>query len=271
MGVGFVGGAWSLRDAERRRSACGRAREARGGEESRRGPRGRPVEVHVMCDRNSRKERPQLSAVAAALRGAAFAAPLTSAAVHAGQVEEIVDNTKSLGITGVVFFLTFWGLISFVKGATKARIEQRNYTVAEDPSAIAAASAKHFMGRSYRINREADTRPGVVTFEGDVAPSTFLALLLVFSLAAGLSGLVVILNTLLPESYHSPLWWNLDWLSLLVAPWYWKGASRIEQVKMMIEESFDSPSANTVYIKGHRDELMEYEKALGYKRNEQPL
>jgi len=191
-------------------------------------------------------------------------------AARAEDAADVVENTKSLGITGVVFFLTFWGIVSFVKGSTKARIEQRNYTVASDPSSIASESAKHFLGRAYRINRDADPRPGVVTFEGDVAPSVFLAVLLVCSLAAGFSGLVVILNTVLPESYHSSLWWNLLWLSFPVGPWYWSGASRVEQVKMMIEQDNQDPTANTVYIKGHRDELAEFEKALGYKRNEQP-
>uniref|UniRef100_A0A7S1ERL7 Uncharacterized protein n=1 Tax=Timspurckia oligopyrenoides TaxID=708627 RepID=A0A7S1ERL7_9RHOD len=194
---------------------------------------------------------------------------ILSAQSASASAESMLDNTQSLGITGLVFFLTFWGLISFVKGSTKARIEQRNYSVQGDPADLARRTAAHFLGRSFAINREADKRPGVVTFEGMVAPSTALAALLVFCLAIGLSGLVIILDLVLPEQYQSPLWWNIVWLSGLVAPWYWNGAKRVEQVKLMIEENSETEKGmNTIFIKGHRDELLEFEQALGYKRNE---
>jgi len=175
------------------------------------------------------------------------------------------SNLNSLGITAVVWFLTFWGLISFVKGSTKPRIEQHNYSVEEQPDSIAKKTLKHFTSRAYKVNPNADKRVGVVTFEGLVSPSVFLASLLAGCLGLGFSSLVVILNTFLPEDFHSPYWWNLVWLSFAVVPWYWNGAKRIEQVKLMIED--EGQGASKVFIKGHRDEILEFERALGYTRN----
>ncbi|KAA8497528.1 Protein COFACTOR ASSEMBLY OF COMPLEX C SUBUNIT B CCB1, chloroplastic [Porphyridium purpureum] len=180
------------------------------------------------------------------------------------------DNLRSLGITALVWFLTFWGLISFVKGSTKPRIEQHNYSVEGEPGAMARACAQHFASRAYKINAQADTRPGVVTFEGLVSPSYFIAGLLFSCLALGLGSLVVLLNTFLPDEYRSVYWWGITPVSALVVPWYWRGAERIEQVKLLIEEAETPGEPNTVYIKGHRDEIMEFERTLGYVRNEVP-
>lgn len=84
---------------------------------------------------------------------------------------------------------------------------------------------------------------------------------------SGLWSATYILNFILPEQYQSPYWGLLSFGALAVVPWYWKRASREEQVKVMIEEE-DDDAVSTVYLKGHRDEIDELERSFGWKRNE---
>jgi Cofactor assembly of complex C subunit B len=73
-------------------------------------------------------------------------------------------NYASLSVTALVFFLTFWGSISFVKGSTKARITQASFTIPTGPSAVAKTVTKYLSSRGFSADPEADPRPGVVTF-----------------------------------------------------------------------------------------------------------
>lgn len=182
------------------------------------------------------------------------------------QLSEISDvNIRSLGVTAFVFFLTFWGGISFVKGSTKERVTQASFTVREPAGAVANKTARYLMERAFVADMEKDGRPGVITFTGEVRASTSVASILVAVAASGLWSATYILNFVLPESLKSPWWGLLTFTSLAVVPWYWKKASRKEEVKIMVESEND---LSTLYVKGHRDEIAEMEKAFNWKRNE---
>eukprot|EP00189_Rhodosorus_marinus_P004991 CAMPEP_0113963854 /NCGR_PEP_ID=MMETSP0011_2-20120614/6769_1 /TAXON_ID=101924 /ORGANISM="Rhodosorus marinus" /LENGTH=220 /DNA_ID=CAMNT_0000975999 /DNA_START=45 /DNA_END=707 /DNA_ORIENTATION=- /assembly_acc=CAM_ASM_000156 len=178
---------------------------------------------------------------------------------------EVADVGKSLGMTSVVFFLTGWGMVSFVKGSTKARIIQTRYTTSTEPSKLIQDAVSHFASRAYRINNEADKRPGVITLEGLVSPSATVAGILLSCAVASLASLVIVLQTYYPEQFSSNLLWLSVLPSVLIVPWYWNGAERIEQVKLLVEA--DENSKNKLFLKGHRDEIAEYEAAMGVKRD----
>lgn len=173
-------------------------------------------------------------------------------------------NRNSLFATAFVFFLTFWGGVSFVKGSTKPRITQASFTLQEPSADIAKKTARYLMQRSFVADPEKDTRKGVMTFTGKVRASSSVASILVAVAASGLWSFTYILNFILPQQYQSPYWGWLTALSFLVVPWYWKQASRTEQVKVMVEED---EGLSTLYLKGHRDEIEELEKAFSWKRN----
>lgn len=79
---------------------------------------------------------------------------------------ELSDVGRSLTMTSVVFFLTSWGMVSFVKGSTKARIIQASYTVGgQSPKDLVENAVRHFTSRAYAIDPEEDKRPGVITFK----------------------------------------------------------------------------------------------------------
>lgn len=176
-------------------------------------------------------------------------------------------NKGSLFATAFVFFLTFWGGISFVKGSTKPRITQASFTVREPAPSIMKRTAKYLMERSFKpdLDRKMDSREGVMTFTGEVRASTSVAAILVAVAASGIWAATYILNFVLPENLQSSYWALLSLVSFAVVPWYWKEASRTEEVKIMVEEEDD---LSTLFMKGHRDEIEELEKAFQWKRNE---
>lgn len=176
-------------------------------------------------------------------------------------------NLKSLGVTAFVFFLTFWGGISFVKGSIKERETQASFTLREAPSSIAKRTSAYLMERAFVPDLNKDGRKGVVTFTGKVRASSSVASLLVAVAASGIWSLTYILNFVLPDNLQSPYWGLLSLLSLALVPWYWKNASREEEVKMMVQEEDDGLS--TLFVKAHRDEIIEMENAFNWKRNEE--
>lgn len=122
------------------------------------------------------------------------------------------------------------------------------------------------MQRSFVPDLEKDGRDGVVTFTGAVRASTSVASILVAVAASGIWSASYILNFVLPDSLQSPYWGWLSVLSVLVVPWYWKKAARTEEVKLLVEQEEDGVSK--LYVKGHRDEIEEMERAFSWKRDE---
>lgn len=177
-------------------------------------------------------------------------------------------NRGPLFATAFVFFLTFWGSISFVKGSTKERITQASYTLSEPASPIAKKTARYLMERSFTPDPEKDDRKGVMTFEGKVRASTSVATILVAVAASGLWATTYILNFVLPPALQSDYWGLITLLSFAIVPWYWKKANRTEYVKVMIQEEEEGDTSSTLYVKGHRDEIEELEKHFKWKRNE---
>lgn len=177
-------------------------------------------------------------------------------------------NKGPLFATSFVFFLTFWGGISFVKGSTKPRITQASFTLRSPAADLAKQTARYLMQRSFVADLDADPRPGVATFTGEVRASSSVASILVAVAASGLWSATYILNFILPPQLQSDWWGLLALASVAVVPWYWKQASRTEEVKVMVEEEDEIEGVSKVYIKGHRDEIESLERNFGWKRDE---
>jgi Cofactor assembly of complex C subunit B len=232
-------------------------------------PLSAPSPALSLAQRNARVQpsSPVMTSAFASDIAAAAAASTTTAAsfLHLAEVSSV--NYSSLAVTAFVFFLTFWGSISFVKGSTKPRITQASFTIPVGPSAVAKTVTKYLSERGFVADPDADPRPGVVTFTGNVKASSSVSVLLVLVGASGLWASSLILNVLLPEALQSPNWGWISLLSVLVVPWYRGQAERTEQVLVLVEE--DEPGAqSTLFLKGHRDEIIALENALGWVRND---
>jgi Cofactor assembly of complex C subunit B len=193
--------------------------------------------------------------------------------LHLAEVNAV--NYNSLAVTALVFVLAFWGGISFVKGSTKTRMTQASFSIPAAPPAVASTVSRYLQGRGYVADNNADPRPGVVTFTGEVKASTSVSVILVAVGSSGLWAASLILNVLLPVQYQSENWGWIALLSLLVVPWYRNQAQRTEELKVMVEQADGSNAPypavaeeSVLYIKGHRDEIISLEEGLGWVRND---
>jgi len=211
-------------------------------------------------------------------RASAELATTAYALTHLAEVT--ATNQSSLGVTAFVFLLTAWGGLSFIKGSVKDRLTQASFTLPTDtsPDTLARKASAILTGRAYVAKPEMDERPGVMTYEGVVKPSTSIATILVSVAVAGLAGVVLMANLVLPPEYASSKWYAVSVLGAAVGPWYWAKAERAEQFKCMVQvgEGGNEPLAGvpgvpstgvTLFVKGHRDEVAVFERELGVKRN----
>lgn len=181
-------------------------------------------------------------------------------------------NYNSLSVTALVFVLTFWGGISFVKGSIKPRITQASFSLPVPAADVATTVSSYLMTRGFAPDNDKDPRPGVVTFEGNVRASTSVASILVAVAGSGLWAGSLILNVLLPENLKSDYWGLIALTSFLVIPWYKNQAARVEEVKVLVEESEGEgtmeETKSVLFLKAHRDEILTMEEALGWQRND---
>lgn len=129
----------------------------------------------------------------------------------------------------------------------------------DDEAALLPRLQQYFTDRAYRI-AAVDRETEIVTFEGLVRPSVFLALLLTGLAAIGGMCLALVLSMLFPDIGQ------LFLLLLLIAPiagwFYWQGSARIEQVRLKVEAPEGEPLPTLIKISGHRDELAVFQETL---------
>jgi Cofactor assembly of complex C subunit B len=158
----------------------------------------------------------------------------------------------------VLTLLMLVGLIFFLKSSTKDRTTEMIFA---HPSwgeeQLLRETIAYLLGRAYKVMR-VDAEREAITLEGQVSPSVALMVLLMLMAGIGLSCISLVLATLLPDLG------DLVWLSLLSVPgvgvFYWRGASRKEQVNLEMR----SPAR--LWVKAHKDEITEMQQALGLQR-----
>ncbi len=158
--------------------------------------------------------------------------------------------------TLIITLLLAVGLFFFIRASTKDRIEQMVLETSDSEAVLLPRLQAYFTDRAYKVTA-VDRDTDIITFEGLVRPSVFLASLLTGLAAIGAMCLALVLSMLLP---------TIGWaflLLLLVAPlagwFYWQGSSRIEQVRLKVEAQ---PDATSIRISGHRDELAVFQETL---------
>jgi hypothetical protein len=162
--------------------------------------------------------------------------------------------------TLVLTLLLAVGLFFFIRASTKARIEQMVLETSDAEAVLLPKLQAYFTDRAYRI-AAVDRDTDIVTFEGLVRPSVFLATLLTGLAAIGALCLALVLSMLFPDV--DKLWWGLLLLVAPLAGWfYWKGSSRTEQIRLKVEAQEGEPSPTVVKISGHRDELAVFQETL---------
>jgi Cofactor assembly of complex C subunit B len=167
-------------------------------------------------------------------------------------------NNTVLTSTFILTLLLAVGLFFFIRASTKDRIEQMVLT-GESEADLLPRLQTYFSDRAYRI-AAVDQDTDIITFEGLVSPSVFLAALLIGLAAIGAMCLALVLSMQFPEIG------NVFLVLLVAAPlagwFYWQGSARTEQVRLKVEVSADAPSSTLIKISGHRDELAIFQSTL---------
>lgn len=170
------------------------------------------------------------------------------------------------------FFLTLLlgvGLFFFLRAATKDRTELGQYETPWDEAALLDKLQQYFAARSYDVTGVNPER-GEITLIGLVRASLPLAIFLSLLAATGLGCLALVLALLFPT-----VGWGFAGL-LVVAPlagvFYWRGATRPEQVSFRIAEVGTGRDRVTcLRVSAHRDELLTLQGQLGLKPTEAEL
>jgi Cofactor assembly of complex C subunit B len=167
--------------------------------------------------------------------------------------------TPVLTSTLILTLLLAVGLFFFIRASTKDRIEQMVLETSDMEEVLLPRLQAYFTERAYRVTA-VDRDTDIITFEGLVRPSVFLAALLTGLAAIGALCVALVLSMLFPDVGR--LFLGL----LLIAPlggwFYWQGSSRTEQIRLKVESQDEPPAPTTIKISGHRDELAVFQETL---------
>ncbi len=161
--------------------------------------------------------------------------------------------------TLILTLLIIVGLFFFIRASTKPRIEQMWLETNDSETDLLPKLQAYFTDRAYRI-AGVDPDTDIVTFEGVVSPSVFLASLLTGLAAIGAVCLALVLSMLFPDV--GQLFFGLIVVAPLAGLFYWNGSSRTEQVRLKVENQENQAFATLIKISGHRDELAVFQETL---------
>lgn len=164
----------------------------------------------------------------------------------------------------VLTLLMSVGLIFFIRASVKDRTQKVKLVSEQAEASLMVQLQQYFAQRSYRVVR-VDAEQNSVTFEGEVLPSSFLAIFLTLLAASGILCLALVLSMLFPSL--SGFFLGLVLLSPAAGVFYWKRAARSEQVLLkIIDTQSEKPQLQSqITVTAHRDELIELQRALQLK------
>lgn len=169
-----------------------------------------------------------------------------------------------LSSTFLLTLLLLVGLFFFIRASVKDRT-QTVMLVSEQPEDVVMQQLQHYLAkRAYRVGTVNPQQKQVV-FEGLVRPSLFLAVFLTLLAAIGLLCIALVLAIAFPQLDRASF--GLVLLSPGAGFFYWQKARRPEQVVLeVVPAKTETPEVqSTVSITGHRDELIELQRALPFK------
>ncbi|XP_010425388.1 PREDICTED: protein COFACTOR ASSEMBLY OF COMPLEX C SUBUNIT B CCB1, chloroplastic-like [Camelina sativa] len=133
----------------------------------------------------------------------------------------------SLGL----FVISVPGLWSLIKRSVKSKIVRKTFVVTEvkkEPKQVAGEILSFFTRKNFNITDRGET----ITFEGKMVPSRGQAALLTFCTCISLASVGLVLTITVPDFGNN--WFFIILLSPLAGVYYWKKASRKEEIKVKV-------------------------------------
>ncbi|MCL7034871.1 hypothetical protein MKW94_011890 [Papaver nudicaule] len=162
----------------------------------------------------------------------------------------------SLGL----FVLSVPGLWSLIKRSVKSKIVKKSFVgegeaKMKGPNQVAGEILSFFTRNNFAVSDRGET----ITFEGEMVPSSSQAALLTFCTFISLLSVGLVLTITVPDVGDK--WYYLTVLSPLAGAYYWKKASRKEQiqVKMMVAED---GTLSEIVVQGDDQQVEQLRKEL---------
>lgn len=180
---------------------------------------------------------------------------------------KIVLEQSAITSTLLLTLLLMVGLFFFIRASIKDRTEQLEFLAMEPEESIFERLQTYFEQRAYRIV-DVDGVNSVVTYEGFVPPSGFIAVFLSLLAALGLVCIALVLTLLYPDIGFSTL------AIALFAPaaglFYWRKAGKLEKVILQItpKTPITEQPTQLITVTAHRDELIQLRQVLPYQIHE---
>jgi Cofactor assembly of complex C subunit B len=172
-----------------------------------------------------------------------------------------------LSSTVLLTALMVIGMFFFIRASTKDRIEVVRLITPLPEESLREKIQQYFSQRAYRI-ASVDANQSLVTFEGNVRPSLFLAVFLTLLAAIGSFCAALMLAYLFPSGAR--FFPALAIVAPVAGIFYWKKSGRQEQVALKVEAlvAEGMPQQSLLTVTAHRDELAELKREMGFQEFE---
>ncbi|XP_068652132.1 protein COFACTOR ASSEMBLY OF COMPLEX C SUBUNIT B CCB1, chloroplastic [Aristolochia californica] len=159
----------------------------------------------------------------------------------------------SLGL----FVISVPGLWSLIKRSVKSKIVKRTFVGEEKkaPNQVAGEILSFFTRNNFAVADRGEN----ITFEGMMVPSRGQAALLTFCTCISLASISLVLTITVPDLGNN--WFWLTILSPLAGAYYWKRASRKEQIKVKLTVD-DDGSLSEIVVQGDDQQVEQMRKEL---------
>ncbi|GMY12967.1 protein COFACTOR ASSEMBLY OF COMPLEX C SUBUNIT B CCB1, chloroplastic [Fagus crenata] len=161
----------------------------------------------------------------------------------------------SLGL----FVISVPGLWSLIKRSVKSKIVQKTFIGEGEgkkaPNMVAGEILSFFTRNNFVVTDRGET----ITFEGMMVPSRGQAALLTFCTCISLGSVALVLTITVPDFGNN--WFWLTILSPLAGAYYWKRASRKEQIKVKLVVAEDG-TLSEIVVQGDDQQVEQMRKEL---------
>ncbi|KAJ4832062.1 Protein COFACTOR ASSEMBLY OF COMPLEX C SUBUNIT B ccb1, chloroplastic [Turnera subulata] len=161
----------------------------------------------------------------------------------------------SLGL----FVISVPGLWSLIKRSVKSKIVQKTFIgegeAKKAPNQVAGEILSFFTRNNFVVTDRGET----ITFEGMMVPSRGQAALLTFCTCISLASVALVLTITLPDFGNNWFWVTI--LSPLAGAYYWKRASRKEQIKVKMIVDNDG-TLSEIIVQGDDQQVDQMRKEL---------
>ncbi|XP_010682900.2 protein COFACTOR ASSEMBLY OF COMPLEX C SUBUNIT B CCB1, chloroplastic [Beta vulgaris subsp. vulgaris] len=167
----------------------------------------------------------------------------------------VASYYTSLGL----FVISVPGLWSLIKRSVKSKIVQKTFVQGDEikkaPNQVAGEILSFFTRNNFVVSDKGET----ITFEGMMVPNRGQAALLIFCTCISLASVALVLTITFPDVGNN--WFWITALSPLSGAYYWKLATRKEQIKIKMIVG-ENGALSDIVVQGDDQQVEQMRKEL---------